>query len=529
MWRVMCFVVLCVVCAWGPRAGWAEEVLYDVRDFGANPNGQRRCTEAIQKAIDACAADGGGTVYLPPGTFLSGTLYFKSGVTLRLAAGCTLLGSTDLRDYPVTVPTYRSYTDNYTDKSLIYAENVERVAITGRGVIDGQGAAFKGPYKVRPYLMRFIECRHVVVEGVTIRNSPMWVQHYLACDDVRISGITVKSHVNHNNDGIDIDSCHRVVITGCNIDSGDDAIVLKSTSARVCRDVTVSGCVLRSTCNALKMGTESNGGFQNIVLTGCAIYDTRLAGVALEIVDGGAMDGIVVSDITMDGVGAPIFIRLGNRARPFKEQMGKPGIGSLRNVTIANIEARGANPTGCAIAGLLQAKIENVTLDNVRLSFAGGGTEADAARQIPEHAEKYPEYSMFGRLPAYGFYCRHVTGLTMRNVQLQLAKKDARPAVVFDDVADAMVDQLDAMPPSGGAALVRLKDAAGVLVRGCRPEAGTDLFLRIEGAQSTAIMLVGNDLAEAGKIYETGPEAAETAVFERMNRFDGNRSKKGKQ
>jgi len=529
MWRMRRLLVLSMICLSGPVAGGATEAVYDVCDYGANPNGQRRCTEAIQKAIDACAADGGGTVYLPPGTFLSGTLTFKSGVTLRLAAGCTLLGSTDLRDYPVIVPKYRSYTDNYTDKSLIYAENVERVAITGRGVIDGQGAAFKGPYKVRPYLMRFIECRDVAVEGVTIRNSPMWVQHYLACDDVRISGITVKSHVNHNNDGIDIDSCRRVVITGCNIDSGDDAIVLKSTSARVCRDVTVSGCVLRSTCNALKMGTESNGGFQNIILTGCAIYNTRLAGVALEIVDGGTMDRIVVSDITMDGVGAPIFIRLGNRARAFKEQMETPGIGSLRNVTIANIEARGANVTGCAIAGLPEAKIENITLDNVRLSFAGGGAEADAARQIPEQAEKYPEYSMFGRLPAYGLYCRHVTGLTMRNVELQLEKRDARPAVVFDDVADAMVDQLDAMPPSGGAALVRLKDAAGVLVRGCRPEAGTDVFVRVEGAPSKAIMLVGNDLAGAGKVYETGPEAAETAVFERMNRFDGNRVKKGKQ
>ncbi|MBN2129960.1 MAG: hypothetical protein JW741_10710, partial [Sedimentisphaerales bacterium] len=286
---------------------------------------------------------------------------------------------------------------------------------------------------------------------------------------------------------------------------------------------------LRSTCNALKMGTESNGGFQNIVMTGCVIHNTRLAGVALEIVDGGAMDRVVVSDITMDGVGAPIFIRLGNRARPFKDQMEKPGIGSLRNVTIANIEARGANPTGCAIAGLPEAKIENVTLDNVRLSFAGGGAEADATREIPEQAQKYPEYSMFGRLPAYGLYCRHVTGLTMRNVQLQLESQDARSAVVFDDVADAMVDQFDATAPSDGAALVRLKDATGVLVRGCRPEAGTDLFLAVEGAQSKAIMLVGNDLAGARKVYETGPDVAETAVFEMMNRFDGNRAQKGRE
>ena len=356
MERMRRLFVLCVVYAGGASTLSGAQVLYDMRDFGAKADGQTLCTQAIQAAIDKCTAAGGGTVYLPPGRFLSGTIYLKSGVTLHLDSGCTLLGSTSLKDYPPTVPAFRSYTDNYTDKSLIYGEKLERIAITGRGVIDGQGAAFKGPYKVRPYMIRLIECRDVAVEGVTIKNSPMWVQHYLACDDVRISGITVKSHVNANNDGIDIDSCRRVTITGCNIDSGDDAIVLKSTSARPCQDVVVSGCVLRSTCNALKMGTESNGGFQNIVLTGCTIYDTRLAGVALEIVDGGTMDRVVVSDITMTGVGAPIFLRLGNRARPFKDGMDKPGIGSMKNITISNIEATGANPTGCAIAGLPEAQ-----------------------------------------------------------------------------------------------------------------------------------------------------------------------------
>ncbi|MHC4496707.1 MAG: glycoside hydrolase family 28 protein, partial [Planctomycetota bacterium] len=207
---------------------------------------------AIQKAIDQCSSDGGGTVYFPPGTFLSGTIYMKTGVTLKLDAGCTLLGSKDLKDYPPTVQAFRSYTDNYTDKSLIYGENLDKIAIIGRGTIDGQGRSFKGPYKVRPYIIRFIQCRNVTVQDVTIRNSPMWVQHYMACDDVRITGVTVRSRVNHNNDGINIDSCRRVIISDCNISSGDDAIVLKSTSARICRDVTVSNCVVSSRCNALK-------------------------------------------------------------------------------------------------------------------------------------------------------------------------------------------------------------------------------------------------------------------------------------
>ncbi len=293
----------------------------------------------------------------------------------------------------------------------------------------------------------------------------MWVQHYLACDDVRIAGITVKSLVNANNDGIDIDSCRRVVISDCNIESGDDAIVLKSTTARVCADVAVSNCVLSTRCNALKMGTESNGGFQNIAISNCVIYNTRLAGVALEIVDGGTMDRIAVSNITMNGVGAPIFLRLGNRARPFKEGMETPRMGAMRNITISNIEATGANPTGCAISGLPGEAIENVTLSNVRLSFEGGGTKADAERAIPEMPTDYPEYRMFGKLSAYGFYCRHVKGLKLLNVQVQSAKPDQRHAVVLEDVEDALVDCLDAPLSLDAETMIRLTNVKKVFIR----------------------------------------------------------------
>jgi len=449
--------------ALGPVLG--GETIYDVRDFGAKADGKILCTKSIQRVIDQCAKDGGGTVYLGQGTFLSGTIYMKSGVTLKLDPACTLLGSKNLKDYPQTVQAFRSYTDNYTNKSLIYGEKLEKIAIIGRGIIDGQGASFEGPYLVRPYMIRFIQCRNVTVKDVTLKNSPMWVQHYLACDDVRISGVTVRSVVNANNDGINIDSCERVIISDCNIRSGDDAIVLKSTSARVCRNVTVSNCLLSTRCNALKMGTESNGGFENIVMTGCSIYDTRLAGVALEIVDGGTMDRIVVSNITMNNIGAPIFVRLGNRARPFKKDMEKPGIGIMRNITISNIEATGANATGCAISGLPQAKIENITLSNIRLSFAGGGTKEDADRVVPEKPQAYPEYSMFGRLPAYGLYCRHVKGLKLLNVQLQLANSDQRHGLVFEDVEDALIYDLAGPYPPGAESTIKLNNVKEVFIR----------------------------------------------------------------
>jgi polygalacturonase len=465
MGRIIVWISVGIICLLAGRPAVVAQEMYDVRDYGAKPDGKTLCTKSIQSAIDKCSEAGGGTVYLPPGTFLSGTIYFKSNVTLRLTAGSTLLGSKNLKDYPPTIQTFRSYTDNYTDKSLIYGENLERIAITGSGTIDGQGESFKGPYKVRPYMIRFSQCRNVTVKDVTLRNSPMWVQHYLACDDVRITGITVRSLVNYNNDGINIDSCRRVIISDCNIKSGDDAIVLKSTSARVCRDVVVSNCVLSSRCNALKMGTESNGGFKNIVMTGCSIYDTRLAGVALEIVDGGTMDRVVVSNITMRNIGAPIFMRLGNRARPYKKDMETPGIGVMRNITISNVEATGANSTGCAISGLPEAQIENVTLNNIRLSFEGGGAKSDAEREIPEKPTDYPEYSMFGKLSAFGLYCRHVKSLKLFNVQLQLDKPDQRYAVVLEDVEDALIDYLDAPISPDTDEMICLTDVKDVFIR----------------------------------------------------------------
>ncbi|MFO8012939.1 MAG: glycoside hydrolase family 28 protein [Phycisphaerae bacterium] len=507
IWAAVGWVVAGAAVA--AAAAEASGRVVDVREAGAVPDGQTLCTRAIQKAVDACAEAGGGSVRFPPGTYRSGTIVLKSGVVLDLAAGATLLASDDLDDYPETAPAFRSYTDNYTNKSLIYAEGAENVGLVGRGVIDGQGKRFSGPYKRRPYLVRMIGCREVRVEGLTFRDSPMWVQHYLACDGLTIRGVTVTSHANHNNDGIDIDCCRRVVVANCRVDSGDDAIVLKSTADRPCRDVTITGCVLRSTCNALKMGTESNGGFENVAITGCAVYDTRLAGVALEIVDGGTMDGIVVSGLTMRGVGAPVFVRLGNRARPFKKDMERPGAGTVRNISISHIRATGAGPTGCAIAGLPGQCIENVSLEDVHLVFAGGGTRDDAAREVPEKPSAYPEFNMFGRLPACGLYARHVRGLRLRNVRLATEQPDLRHAVVLDDVRDVRIEDLETPPqPKDAAPVVLMTNVARAFVTGCVPRtAGT--FLRLEGPETGRITLTGNDLMEADRPVDVGPKVPE--------------------
>jgi hypothetical protein len=288
-------IILCLLFACSVNTEASPKV-FNILNYKAKGDGVTINTRSIQAAIDACSKSGGGTVLFPAGRYVSGTIYLKSHVTLYLEAGAVLEGSKNLKDYPVTISKVRSYTDNYTDKSLIYAEDLESISITGKGMIDGNGAWFKVEnmenseelrkkddfafYKYRPYLIRIINCKNILVRDITLLNSPMWVQHYLLCEDVNIDGIKVNSRVNHNNDGIDIDGCQRVRISNCDIISGDDAVVLKSTLAQPCKNVTITNCTLSSNCNAFKMGTETNGGFENVVVSNCTIYDTHLAGTA---------------------------------------------------------------------------------------------------------------------------------------------------------------------------------------------------------------------------------------------------------
>ena len=490
---------------------------FSVSSFGATGDGKQLETKALQAAIDACAAAGGGTVHFPAGRHLSGTLFLKSRVTLHLEAGAVLLGSPRLEDYPSTVPALRSYTDNYTERSLLYAENLDDVAICGRGVIDGQGAAFKGSYKVRPYLMRWVSCRGVSVRGITLKDSPMWVQHYLACAGVLIDGIRVTSTCNHNNDGIDIDACDGVRIANCDIRSGDDSIVLKSTLDQPCKNIVITNCTLSSHCSAFKLGTESNGGFENIALSNCTIYDTRLAGIALELVDGGTLERVTVSNVVMHNARNAIFIRLGNRARPFKKGMEAPGVGRLRHVRISDVQVFGADAIGCSITGLPDSPVEDVALDNVSVSFTGGGTMEDAKREPPEHAADYPEYNMFGPLPAYGFFCRHARGLRLSRVQVDVVKPDARPSLVCEDVIDLDVFGWRALSVNESPALT-FRNVREALVHGCKAAAGTSVYLSLHGEQSRAIGLAANDLSQAAQPVARDREVPASAVRVEANR-----------
>jgi len=495
--------------------------LFDARQFGAKPDGSTLCTVPIQKAIDACAAAGGGTVLLAGGKFLSGTIHLRSHVTLEIAAGATLLGSTNIADYPPTIPAIRSYTDTYVKQSLLYGENLENIGLVGAGTIDGQGESFKikdrsRPYENRPYLIRFINCRDVRVEGLRLQHSAMWMQHYLGCERVRLHGLRVWNFGNANNDSLDLDGCKDCTVSQCVFESDDDAITLKSTFERPCDSITISDCIARSHCNAIKMGTESNGGFKNITIANCVVTSPThtnvvygrgrgISGISLELVDGGQLERIAIANVTIQGVTVPLFLRLGDRARPFKDGMEPPPLGSFKDVVIHNIVATGVGPIGCSITGLTNAPIENVTLSNLLFSFEGGGDRKLAAREVPELPKKYPESTMFGVLPAYGFYCRHIRGLRFSNVQLRTTAPDLRHAMVFDDVQDLALDGLDAAFRPGAAPMLKLMQTQRALIRGCRPRAKDGTFLQVVGDRSREISLIGNDLSAVTTPVEAAP------------------------
>lgn len=465
-------------------------------------------TAAIQTAIDRCSAAGGGTVLLRAGRYLTGTLHLRDHVTLMLESGAVILGSKRLEDYPIQHDAIASYTSNYTERCLIRADGASDIVITGTGTIDGNGTAFSGPYMVRPFLMRFVSCRGVHISGITLQNPAMWTQHYLECEDVLVEGVRVRSRRPRvNNDGIDIDSCRRMRIANCDIDAGDDAIVLKATTKSPCRDIVVTNCVLSTLCNAFKLGTESSGGFDNIVFSNSAIYDTELAGIALEAVDGGDLRRVSISNIVMRNTRYPIFLRLGNRARPITAQAPAPGIGSFSGVMIRGVIADASSPFGCLIAGLPDHPIEDVALEDIQISTPGGGAPFPRGQQVPERPAAYPEAGMFGPLPAAGVYCRHVRNLSLDRIALRTSTPDPRPAVIADDADDLTISSLSA--PTAANPLIEFRKVRHARIRDTRTAGGNQALLRMSGGETQDIAIAsdqeGTPLVQSSS--DVGPKA----------------------
>lgn len=436
----------------------AEARVYDITDYGAVSDTTRLSTAAVQKAIDSCNAAGGGTVSVPAGNYKIGSIVLRSNVTLNLENGATLYGSTDIADYQPMTTDYVSLRTNVPTIQLIYADNASNVAITGLGTIDGRGKAFpkltwNDEGITRPHLLRLIRCSDVTVSGVTLKNSGCWMQHYLACDRVKIHGITVINRNNYNNDALDLDGCHNVTVSDMIADSDDDGITLKSTSPRLCEDITISNCVVSSHCNAIKLGTETNGGFRNIIVRGVVVkpsadQSSRYFGlptghspISLEIVDGGLMSNVDIADITITGTESPIFVRLADRRRPYAENAPIDKVGSISGIRLHDILIDGAGPTGCSITGIEGHPVTDVQISDVTIRHAGGQpvTAAPADEKIAE----YPEATMWGILPAKGFWLNHTRNVTFRNVNVITDAPDERPLFVATDSPALVTDNCE--------------------------------------------------------------------------------------
>lgn len=455
--------------------------VYNVIDFGAKGDGKTLDSPAINAAIEAAVSDGGGQIFLPAGTFLSGSIRLKSNIELHLSPGCVILAApAEMKAYDESeewgdFPQYQDGGHTYFHNSLIWAEDQENISITGSGMIDGEGLTKKDTEKAGNLMGGSIgtgdkaialkQCRRVTLRDFTVYRGGHFAIIMTGCDLSNLDNLTIDT----NRDGIDIDCCKYMTVTNCKVNTPhDDAIVLKSSYALkkpvLCEHIAVTNCnvtgykcgtLLNGTyipekvnwvCGRFKLGTESNGGYRNITLSNCTFNYS--SGLAFEEVDQGIMENITVSNITMSHVHHyPIYITTGCRNRGPKEVTRKS---SARDIQISNVVADDCDSL-CSIivTGMPDEPVRNVWLNNIRLQFRGGGAKELVNKQYREQGTNYPEPKFAGETPAYGLYARHVVGLNANNLTFSYDRPEYRPAVVLDDVRDSKIDDIDAPTEPG--------------------------------------------------------------------------------
>lgn len=467
------YLIIAVICFQSVQL-WAKD--YQVASFGIHSDGTALNTRSIQFAIDYINRNGGGRLIFHVGRYLTGTIYLKSNVALQLEEGAVLLGSLNPFDYD----TSHSWT------ALVFAIDQHDVAITGKGMIDGQGKYVARNYidiinqglikdllrygrpeaNTRPMNIYMRNCKNIVIKDIMLRNSASWNQTYDQCKNLVVDHIFVDNKEFWNEDGVDIVDCDSVSVTNSYIDAADDGICLKSHDPKFfCNNIFIHNNTVRTSANAIKFGTVSHGGFKNIRIINNKVFDTYRSAIALEAVDGGFVENIHIDSLQVYNTGNVIFLRVGER---WGEKTSR-----MNNVTISNVYAevpatkpdagyeyegpvedmpRNISPA-IIITGLPNKKITGVTLSNIKIKHPGGGNplfakvSLDALDSIPEIPAQYPDFSMFKELPAWAVYIRHATDVKFTNITLNADKKDYRLPVVLDDVHKAQFSSVKVKQP----------------------------------------------------------------------------------
>jgi len=514
----------------GAMGGQAAGQVFDPRRYGAQGDGVTLDTLPIQQAIDACTAAGGGTVLLGPGTYVTGLIRLKSNVTFQLQAGAKILASPNYSDFVMPADAV-ALTKYALGAHLIFALNVENVTLLGPGTIDGNSAVYLaakprppvspqnafadvaafGTQRIHPIspMVELANVTNLRVENITLQNAPGWTMRPIGCKQVVIRKVIVRNPINASNaDGIDPQACQDVLIDGCDIITGDDGICVKSGSDyggnQISQNVRVINCRVSTCTNGLKVGDEGTKPILNTSFENCEVYGTGpenerpLAGIQVLMWSGSTVDGLTYSGIKMVNVRAPIDVRLQvtGGSMKYAEATHTPLKGAIQNLTISNLQATGASVTS-SITGLATLQPNNIVLRDISISTVEPGDLAWTQAPVPENENKYPGSAMFGRLPCYGLYVRHVQGLTLQNVNISSQVGDPRPMLSTDDVQQLVVQNVTGTPSDPSQPFIDLKNTRSVQIQGNRAPAGTGVFVKVSGPNSHGVQLQGNDFSQS--------------------------------